>query len=124
MTTTIYVEYGTPRETQAALETALAEQALRNPNWNGVNFRIDYAEAVWIDTDDVVDGAVLLHNVIYPVLAAANQRERDVRKHQGRTVPYDNGSWGWSTDFGEDYGYESEADAWAAMSAAVKDYWS
>ena len=69
MTTTVYIEYGTPRETQATLEAALAEQAKRNPAWNGADFRIDYAEAVWIDTDDEVAGAVLLHNGIYPALA-------------------------------------------------------
>jgi len=68
MTTTIYIEYGTPRETQAALEKALAEQAKRNPAWNGADFRIDYADAIWIDTNDVMDGAVLLHNIVYPVL--------------------------------------------------------
>ena len=66
--TTIYIEYGTPQETREALEAALAEQAKRNPVWNGADFRIEFDEAVWIDTDDVVDGAVLLHNVIYPAL--------------------------------------------------------
>ena len=73
MTTTVYIEYGTPQETREALEAALAEQAKRNPAWNGADFRIDYAEAVWIDTDDVMAGAVLLHNIVYPTLASTEE---------------------------------------------------
>ena len=50
-----------------------------------------------------------------------DRQERAVRKCGAHTVPYDDGSWGWSTDFGEDYGYESEEQAWAAMLAAIDD---
>ena len=53
-----------------------------------------------------------------------DQQERDVRKHGAHTVPYDDGTWGWWADFGEDYGYESEEQAWAAMLAATEDYCS
>ena len=75
MTTTVYIEHGTSQETREALEAALAEQARCNPAWNGADFRIDYADAIWIDTDDVMDGAVLLHNIVYPVLASTEEKQ-------------------------------------------------
>ena len=69
MTTTIYIEYGTPQKTQAALEAALAEQAKRNPAWNGADFLIKFDDAVWIDTDNEIDGTALLYSIIYPSVA-------------------------------------------------------
>ena len=73
--TTIYIEHGTSQETREALEAALAEQAKRNPAWNGADFKIGYAETVWIDTDDVMDGAVLLHNIVFPTLASTEEEQ-------------------------------------------------
>ena len=67
--TTIYIKYGTPQETQAALEAALAEQAKHNPAWSGADFKVNFDEFVWIDTDEEIVGTELMHNTVYPVLA-------------------------------------------------------
>ena len=53
-----------------------------------------------------------------------DRQERMVRKHRAHIVRYDDGTWGWSADFGEDYGYVSETHAWAALLAAIADYCS
>ena len=49
-------------------------------------------------------------------------QEIAVRKHKGHILRYDDDSWGWSTDFGEDYGLVSQTHAWAAMLTAIKEY--
>jgi hypothetical protein len=54
-----------------------------------------------------------------------NEQEIDARKHRVRTIPCDDGTWGWSADFGESFGgYESELEAWSRALDAMEDFYN
>jgi len=44
----------------------------------------------------------------------SDEQEQVARKAGLRTIKMDDGSWGWATLAGEDFGYSEEAEAWAA----------
>lgn len=66
--TTVHVDYREPKEALERLEMALEETALRDPDWNGASFEIERDECTYIESDDELKGASLLHSVVYPAL--------------------------------------------------------
>ena len=68
MSTIIYVPYRTTDQNIDRLTHALHEELMRNPNWNGATFDIEYDDYCWVETENEIDGTQLLHGVIYPAL--------------------------------------------------------
>jgi hypothetical protein len=67
----------------------------------------------------MADTFALMNNGLF--YGMSDQQEHDARRHQARTVPYDDGSWGWSADIGEGYGFASEEEAWDSLLSAIAD---
>ena len=71
MSTTIYVPYGTSDQAIDRITHALDEELMRNPNCSGASFDIEYDDYCWIETENEIEGARLLYEVIYPTLENA-----------------------------------------------------
>ena len=71
MITIIHLPYRTTGQEIDRITHALDEEIARNPNWNGATLVIDDDDCCWIETEDEIDGARLLYEVIYPALEIA-----------------------------------------------------
>lgn len=61
--TTITLAYEVNAAAVARVQRLLDDVALRDPNWNGAEFRIDRDEFTSIDGCDEISGAILLNRV-------------------------------------------------------------
>lgn len=61
--TTICIAHEVPAETVEKVSAFLTDTALRDPNWNGANFRIKRDDFTCIDGCDEYAGAALLNSI-------------------------------------------------------------
>lgn len=61
--TTIQLSYDTPAAAVARVEAMLNDVALRDPNWNGADFRVERGDYTCIVDDDSYQAAALLRSV-------------------------------------------------------------
>jgi hypothetical protein len=72
------------------------------------------------EDSSMADTFALMNNGLH--YGMSDQQERDARRHQARTVPYEDRTWGWSADIGEAYGFASEEEAWDGVLTAIEDW--
>lgn len=51
----------------------------------------------------------------------SEEQEQAARKSGLHTNQQDSGNWGWSAEFGEEWDFETELEAWAAGLQALED---
>lgn len=61
--TTVQIDYAVSPEALARVSTLLDEVALRDPNWNGADFRIVRGDATCFPDTDSADAVALLHRI-------------------------------------------------------------
>lgn len=61
--TTITIANDVPAHTVAKIQEVLDETALRDVNWNGVNFQIERGDFTYIDNDESTDAVKILHKI-------------------------------------------------------------
>lgn len=69
--TTITLAYEVTAEAAARVEAALADTAMRDPNWNGAEFQIERDDFTSVECNDEYAGTSLLHSVIFPAIDGA-----------------------------------------------------